>query len=116
MRNNFEKDIYKQLVKRFGKGNVEYEALSLRYVVPASYTPDFRILDNGETRFLVESKGYFRKEDMRNLRAIRDCNPEIDLRILFQRDSKYTKTMRYSDWAEKYGFPYAIDKVPNEWR
>lgn len=120
MRNQFEKDIHTQLVRRFGKGNVEYEPVKFHYTTKHIYTPDFRVRTNsdGDLRpyeWFVESKGYFRQEDMRNLRAVRECNPELDLRIIFQRDSKYRKTMTYSDWAKRYNFPHAIAKVPKEW-
>lgn len=114
MRNNFEKKIYQQLVRKFGKANVEYEPIKLDYTITASYVPDFRVLA-ADGSFLVESKGHFRKDDMRKLRAVSDSHPEIDLRLLFYKDKKYCKTMSYSDWADRYGFPYAIDNVPKEW-
>lgn len=116
MRNKFETDIYKQLAKRFGKDNVDYEPVKFKYTTDHIYTPDFRIRSLSDPdEWFIESKGYFRQEDMRNLRAVARCNPALDLRIIFQRDSKYRKTMKYSDWAERYGFPYSIAKVPKEW-
>lgn len=117
MRNPFEEDIYRQLVRKFGKANVEYEPCKYRYVVAASYTPDFRVklLDGGGCQhggeFLVESKGYFRREDMRKLRSVKECNPELDLRLIFQHDKQYTKTMSYTDWADKYGFPSSVANI-----
>lgn len=86
-----------------------------------TYTPDFRVLTPNESdealAYFIETKGYFRPEDRRTLKAVREQNKAIDLRILFQRDQKLYKRGRdkYSDWAEREGFEYAVQKVPNNW-
>jgi hypothetical protein len=42
--------------------------------------------------------------------AVKKCNPTLDIRFLF---------MRYKEadvrWCKKYGFPYAIGTMPDEW-
>lgn len=65
----------------------------------------------------IETKGYFRPEDRKKLLSVVKNNPNIDLRILFQQDNYLTKakTSRYSDWAEKKGFKWAVGSIPDEW-
>ncbi len=87
------------------------------------YTPDFVIEKRGAggdvpTTLWIEAKGYLDGPDRTKLRAIRKQYPGQDLRLVFQRDNviKGTKAKtRYSAWAAKYGFVYAIGKVPTEW-
>jgi hypothetical protein len=49
------------------------------------------------------------------LLAVRESNPNIDLRLLFQRDQairKGSKT-RYSNWCEKHNFMYHVGEELN---
>lgn len=121
MRNNFEKDIYKSLCRKYGKDNVEYEPFSLDYVLHFTYTPDFLVAPNGgedsTDRFILETKGYFRPKDRRLLKAVKEQHPDQDLRIIFQQDKKLDKyaKSKYSDWAERAGFNYAVGRVPRDW-
>lgn len=112
MRSKFEEKIYGQLVRKFGADRVQYEPLKLRYTLDCIYTPDFQV---DGTDVIIETKGYFRPKDMRIMRAVKECNPDLDIRMLFQANNKYSKRMRYSDWAERYGFKYAIGRVPKDW-
>lgn len=110
MKNQFEKDCYDALVKEYGKNNVKYEAESFPYTLECSYTPDFRITTKDGT-FFIESKGYLRGDHRRTLLNVKDqYEGAVDLRLLFQRDQKVSKgaKMKYSDWAERYGFQYAV--------
>lgn len=78
------------------------------------YTPDV-VLPNG---IHVEIKGRFTGEARTKMIAVKKCNPDVDIRFLFQRDDWCTKNhkMRYSEWCEKNGFDYAIGEViPSEW-
>jgi hypothetical protein len=80
----------------------------------ATYTPDFGLPGN----VFVESKGYFPARDRAKLVAVRSQHPEIDLRLLFGADNWTTKLhkQRYSEWATKQGFRYAIGKrIPDDW-
>ncbi len=83
-----------------------------------NYTPDFEVETTSGNRFIIEAKGYLDSEDRSKLRAVRTQHPEIDLRLVFQRDNviKGTKAKtRYSEWASKFGFKWAVGKVPDEW-
>lgn len=81
------------------------------------YTPDFEVEGQNGT-FYIEAKGYLDGPDRTKLRAVRQQHPGIDIRLVFQRDNviKGTKNKtRYSAWAAKYGFVFAVGKVPTEW-
>ena len=96
----------------------EYENRKVKYTVPArhaTYTPDFDL-----KRFLVEAKGYFRSaSDRQKLVLVKKDNPELDIRLVFQKASnpiyKGSPTT-YAKWAEDHGFKWADNGViPNEW-
>lgn len=93
----------------------EYEKEYLLYLEPAQvrkYRPDFKI-----GRFIIETKGRWTPADRKKMGLVIEQNPELDIRMLFQRDNTITKKskIRYSDWCEKRGITYAIGKVPKEW-
>lgn len=92
----------------------EYEPATLSYTIEAKYLMDFR-LPNG---VIVEAKGYFPSEDRRKMRRVKECNPGLDIRLVFSKPhtpiSKGSKTT-YAMWAEKHGFPWAAAEVPKEW-
>ena len=78
------------------------------------YIPDFQ-LPNG---ILIEVKGWFPPEDRSKMIAVKECNPDLDIRFIFlnangkiSKDSKTT----YGEWAEKHGFQYASRHLPIEW-
>ena len=102
MRNKFERKVYNDLCNSFGKENVEYETERLDYVTEHFYTPDF-VITTPDGKIYVETKGYLRKEARTVLKAVQLCNPDVDLRIIFQQNNPVYKggIMRYLDWAEK---------------
>lgn len=79
-----------------------------------TYTPDLE-LGNG---VIVELKGKFTGEMRTKMLAVKWCNPQKEIKILFQKDNWCTKNqkMRYSDWCKRHAFDYAIGEViPDEW-
>lgn len=81
--------------------------------VERSYTPDV-FLPNG---IIVEVKGIFTSHDRKIAAAMKEQYPELDIRLVFQRDNKLSRasTTRYSTWCEKKGIKWAISKIPMEW-
>jgi hypothetical protein len=82
------------------------------------YQPDF-ILPNG---IHIETKGWSKdwangKDRAKHLK-IREANPEVDLRFVFQNAyafiTKGSKTTNAA-WAEKKGFLWAHKSVPKHW-
>lgn len=107
-RNKFETRIHKQLKKQ-KKIKVAYETVKIPYVIEGNYIPDFILTSDTKTIYL-ETKGHFRPEAKRKMVAVKKLHPNLDIRIIF-----YSRKLRDIRWAEKYGFPYAIGDVPQEW-
>jgi Phage endonuclease I len=96
----------------------EYEAEKLKYTIPEknyNYNPDFKVTTPSGASFFVEAKGYFKARDIVKMLLVKKANPDADIRMVFQNNGKYSKTMRYSDWCDKHGFPWSIKIVPPEW-
>lgn len=108
LRNKFEKRIAKEL-KRL-KVDFEYEGTNLSYILVGKYIPDFVLHLPSGKEILVEAKGYLRPEHRRKMVAVRKQHPEKDIRLLF-----YSKRKEYIKWAEKHGFPWAVESIPKEW-
>ena len=90
----------------------EYENEKLSYTIEHNYTPDFRLPNN----IYLEIKGYWDPEDRRKCLAVKRCNPEIDLRMVFQSPyntiSKKSKTT-YARWCEKHDILWAhYNEIP----
>lgn len=111
----FKSDFERKIAKDLGSKTQEYlyEKERFNYSLYKKYTPDF-FLPNG---VIIESKGKFTREDRAKHLAVRDQNPELDIRFVFMRDNKLSKNhkMKYSDWCNKHGFQYHIGTVPEEW-
>jgi hypothetical protein len=78
-----------------------------------TYTPDF-ILPNG---VIVECKGRLTVHDRTKHKRIKEQHPNLDIRFVFQYNNPITKgsKTRYTDWAEKNGFMWAMLTIPPEW-
>jgi hypothetical protein len=78
-----------------------------------TYTPDF-VLPNG---IVVECKGRLTVHDRTKHVLIAEQYPDLDIRFVFQYNNPITKgsKTRYTDWAEKNGFQWAMTTIPKEW-
>jgi len=77
------------------------------------YTPDF-FLPNG---IIIEAKGNLTAGNRAILKAVRQAHDTLDLRLVFMANNKINRNSvtRYADWAEQFGFKYAIGEIPEEW-
>ena len=81
------------------------------------YTPDFHV----NKAFHLEAKGYFvgGAADRRKLILVKQQHPELDLRLVFQREGRLVSKdsrMTYADWADALGFPWAGGgTIPSRW-
>lgn len=103
---------YEQPVRKYHCASCGARAI----VKERSYTPDF-ILPNGDW---IEVKGRFTGADRVKMLAIQEFYPDQRICLLFQRDNHLSakKITRYSEWAKKHGFPFAISEsghVPESW-
>ena len=92
----------------------QYESEKLSYTIEHNYTPDF-VLPN---YLYLEAKGYWDPEDRRKILAVKRCNPDVDIRMVFQSPyntiSKKSKTT-YAKWCEKHDIPWTSYKdIPIE--
>lgn len=98
-----------------------YESEKLKYTVPervATYTPDFVIIKNNGEKMYVETKGRFTTADRKKMKLVKEANPDLDIRLLFQSpNNKITKASKttYADWADKHGYLWAQKEIPSEW-
>jgi len=91
-----------------------YESEKIDYVIEARYIPDFIVGD-----IYLETKGFFKPADRKKMLAVKKCNPNLDIRLVFQapynKINKNSKTT-YSMWADKHGFPWCpYYAIPREW-
>lgn len=101
----------------------EYESQTLTWVEPSKvkkYKPDFFCEKTKSGRLLiVEAKGIWTAADRKKMCYVLEQNPDLDIRMLFQRDNKIGKSARskrYSEWCEERNIPYAFgNKIPEEW-
>jgi hypothetical protein len=80
-----------------------------------AYLPDFIILKNG---IIVEAKGYLDAAACKKMLAVKRSNPDLDIRFVFQNaNGKRNKRAKLKnwEWAEKHGFPWAEDTIPQAW-
>lgn len=84
-----------------------------RCFVHRSYTPDL-FLSSG---IILEIKGNFTSHDRKIAAAMKTQHPELDIRMVFQRDNWLTRRRKtkYSDWCDSKGIKYCVGKVPEEW-
>jgi predicted nuclease of restriction endonuclease-like RecB superfamily len=116
-KSKLEKKLWKQLPHKRKDIKLSYETCRLDYVVKKTYLPDVVVdLPNGR-RFFIEIKGWFRPEDRTKMIATKAFNPDLDIRLVFDKDNPINKgsKTRYSDWANKNGFQYAVGEIPKEW-
>ena len=95
----------------------QYEQHKVSYTKPATnhtYTPDFR-LPNG---IFIETKGRFVLADRQKHILIKQQNPKLDIRFVFQNSKNKIRkgsNTTYADWCIKHGFLYADKNIPAEW-
>ena len=106
-----------QALKRKYKYDIEYETERLSYTIEHTYNPDFVIRLPGGRTIYIEAKGYWDAQDRMKIRHVMSQNPEADIRIIFQADSKMHKSSpkRYSDYCIRHNIPYAVKEIPEEW-
>jgi hypothetical protein len=93
----------------------EYEPTNVPYQIMHHYSPDF-LLNNG---VYLETKGYWDAADRRKMKAVKEQNPDLDIRMVFQAPfntiSKKSKTT-YAKYCERIKIPWTSwHNIPIEW-
>lgn len=117
-RSAFEATVGAQLDAAKPEVASHYEEVRLSYRVEHTYTPDWRVRTPSGRCFFIEAKGLLTAEDRTKLQLVRDQNPGVDIRLVFQRAStpirKGSKTS-YGQWATNAGFKWCERIIPPEW-
>ncbi len=113
LKGGFEPKVLAMLEKVAGV-TIQYEPDKFKYVTTHIYTPDFKVTLPSGKEFYLESKGYFKYEDRSKMVAMKAQYPDLDIRMLFQRDNKLGKGT-YSSWCEKNNIKSAIGEPPDDW-
>ena len=111
-RSTFEYNVVKSAERRGLP--LEYEPKDAKLEYKLEYLPDIR-LPNG---VIVECKGYFDSSDRTKMLRVKKNNPDVDIRMLFQRDNKIIpkSSTTYTGWCQKHGFPCAVGiDIPDGW-
>ena len=114
MRSKFEEAFARDLEKR--KIKYEYEPEALEYI--RHYIPDFKLTCRSGRVLYIETKGHLKSSDRTKMLSVRRTNPDLDIRIIFQRAterlSSKSKTT-YGEWATANKFKWAEGTLPKEW-
>lgn len=132
-RSNFEKSVADVL--RENKVDFQYESRTFDYLVQSrnwvicemcgpikgqivrKYLVDFEL----KNEIFIETKGRLTDKDRSKLLSVKKHHPELDLRLVFQRDNLIKSraardnNIRYSEWATKNGFPNTVGEIPEQW-
>ena len=111
----YRSGLEERVAKLFDINNIPYtyESKKYKYVIESNYTPDFFV---GDT--VYEAKGFFKPEQRRKMLAVKRQHPDLDIRMIFQRNNTLSKSSKstYGDWCYKHGFPWAVfPLIPKEW-
>lgn len=87
-----------------------YETTAISYVSEHTYTPDFTVILPDNRVIYIEVKGYFRPEDKRKMKLVKQQNPHLDIRMVLS-----AATNSNINWCEKWGFPWAWRHIPEDW-
>ena len=91
-----------------------YEAEGFSYVTKSTYNPDFFLQND----VILEVKGWFKPADRRKMLAVKQQHPELDIRLVFQRNNTLDKKSKttYGDWADRHEFQWCVyPNIPDEW-
>ena len=98
------------------KADYLYESEKLPYVISRNYIPDFVLRKKNGDLLYLEVKGYLRPGDRTKMVAVKKAHPLADIRFVFAKNNKISGSkMYYSDWSNKYGFPFVFGKIPKKW-
>jgi predicted nuclease of restriction endonuclease-like RecB superfamily len=112
----FDSPLEEMVWNKLPQDRTLYEPEKLPYVIEHYYKPDFVIMKKNGKKLYLEVKGYMRIEDQKKMRAVKECNPDLDIRFYFAEDRLVHRSkMKNSEWCAKYGFPCAIGKIPKRW-
>tara|TARA_R110000772_G_scaffold16184_2_gene46214 strand:+ start:2199 stop:2651 length:453 start_codon:yes stop_codon:yes gene_type:complete len=83
------------------------------------YTPDFKVMTGkwDLNTMYIEVKGRFPSTDRTKMIAVKECYPDLDIKMLFMRNNSTGETRHktYGGWCDNMGFDWAVGQVPESW-
>jgi hypothetical protein len=82
------------------------------------YTPDFRVVTPNGKVIYIEGKGKMTSGTRKILRYATKCNPDKDLRVIFERAKNYLKRgskTTYGKWCDDHQIEWTDKIVKKEW-
>lgn len=116
VRSTLEADVLRDLNER--QIDWLYESERLPYTIEAVYKPDILLHTRSGKEIHIEVKGWFRPEDRRKLKAVREAHPGKDIRLLFDNPRKKIAKGAKStnaEWCDRNDFLWCQYVVPVEW-
>jgi len=116
----FEVDIAIDALERGLK--FDYEKEHIIWIEPEKvrkYNPDYFFYRKDKSLLIVEAKGRWTADDRKKICYVTEQNPDLDLRMLFERDntlSKSPRSKKYTEWCAMKGIKCAVGRsIPQEW-
>ena len=109
LRSGFELEFRQDLEAR--EVPFEFEAIRLAYTVSHTYVLDWRIRTRTGKTLMIETKGYLDREGRTKLLQVREQNPVVELRLVFQRKPS-PEVLR---WLTRTKFKWAVGVLPEAW-
>ena len=104
LKSKFEKRFYDEIT-RLGLA-FDYEPDRLGYQLDLVYKPDWKVHDE----LYLETKGKFDYVERRKMLAVKEANPDKEVRMVFMRNQKLNKgsKMTYGSWCDKHGIRWSV--------
>ena len=113
-----EEDIWNAVARvKNKKFDIAYESELLKYFIVKNYKPDMILTFPDGRKMYIEVKGFLRYEDQVKMKAVKNANPELDIRFVFPEKGRVGRSnMTPMQWCAKYGFPCTMEgKIPLQW-
>lgn len=103
----------------------DYETEKLTFTVEHTYVLDFLVETFSGHQLYIEYKGWTPGwadgSDREKLLRIQKLYPDLDIRLVFD-SHQFSRSpirpgskTRNIDWADKHGFKWAVEEIPEEW-
>ena len=119
LKGGLEPRVYDTLLAFKGRDyKISYESEVIKYFIEGNYLPDWVLETKDGRTIFIEVKGYFRPNDLKKMDAVKKSNPDLNLKMVFEKNNRLpkAKVKRDSDWCEERNVPWILLKdITKEW-
>lgn len=97
---------------------IDYESDKFEYTLKHKYNPDWKAEKVTGGYVFFETKGLLDAQTRQKMKAVKEQNPDLDIRFVFQKAGNVIRKgskITYGMWAEKNGFKWCEQHLPQEW-